>query len=315
MRIPGKQFEFDVLYKDSFSGKVSSFGDISLYQVGELYCLGGYVVPEHRQWCNEISYVVNGKGIFSTDDKSYELEKGSIHFSPMGSIHSIKVPEDSNLRYIYIGFDFGSEKLDADMEKIKNFLMSLTKYSAVDKSNSFLNAIRLLNEIYNSTEFYNKMVETYMLQILIAVYRAFTDCQLNPYEPNGNAEMTREIVFAVIKSIESRIYEDIKVKTIAENIGYSNAYLSNLFKKNMGITIQQYINDKKIEKAIELYEVDKLSFAKIAEKLGYSSLQSFGKAFRRTKGCSPTKFMAKLKDKTEENHTYSKEQGKSAVDK
>lgn len=299
MLIPGKQFEFDVLYKDSFSGKVSNFGDISLYQVGELYCFGGYVVPEHKQWCNEISYIVNGKGIFTTDDKRYELEPGTIHFSPMGSIHSIRVPEESNLRYIYIGFDFNEEDPDKDVEKIKNFLMTLTSFSAADKSNSFLNALRLLNEIYNSTEFHEKMVETYLLQILIAVYRAFTDCQLDSYEPNGNAEMTREIVFAVIKNIENNIYENIKVKTIAENIGYSNAYLSNLFKKNMGITIQQYINNKKIEKAIEMYKIDKLSFVKIAEELGYSSLQSFGKAFRRTKGCAPTEFVKKMKNDTE----------------
>ena len=45
MLLPGKQFEFDTLFRDGTKGQVHGFGPITLYQVGELSCISGYTSP------------------------------------------------------------------------------------------------------------------------------------------------------------------------------------------------------------------------------------------------------------------------------
>ena len=51
------------------------------------------------------------------------------------------------------------------------------------------------------------------------------------------------------------------------------------------------INNLKMQKAIEMMQYGKISETKAALKLGYSDLQTFNKAFRRTMGCSPVTFI------------------------
>ena len=79
---------------------------------------------------------------------------------------------------------------------------------------------------------------------------------------------------------------------MCEELGYTPSYISNTFKKATGLTVQKYINNLKMQKAIEMMQYGKISETKAALKLGYSDLQTFNKAFRRTMGCSPVTFIS-----------------------
>ena len=69
----GQHYRFDWLFQDDSTGKAEKFGDILVYQIGEMRCVNGYSVPEHSQWCHEISYVIGGEGVFTTNNSSERL--------------------------------------------------------------------------------------------------------------------------------------------------------------------------------------------------------------------------------------------------
>lgn len=111
------------------------------------------------------------------------------------------------------------------------------------------------------------------------------------YFPSLSEDSVGRSVYTVIKYIENNIFEKIDVKIIAKEVGYNYSYISDMFKRKTGITIQRYISNKKIQKAIELLKYGKLNITQVAQRLNYANIQSFNKAFKRTMGCAPTDFL------------------------
>ncbi len=66
------------------------------------------------------------------------------------------------------------------------------------------------------------------------------------------------------------------------------SYLSNLFSRSEGITIEQYFIRLRTERAKELIEAGDQSISQIALQLGYSSSQYFANQFRDVTGKTPS---------------------------
>jgi len=63
-------------------------------------------------------------------------------------------------------------------------------------------------------------------------------------------------------------------------------YLSKLFSKITGITIEKYFIQLKIEKAKEFIQYNQLNFTEIAYELGYSSVNYLSNQFKQLTGMS-----------------------------
>ena len=67
----------------------------------------------------------------------------------------------------------------------------------------------------------------------------------------------------------------------------SEGYLSSVFKEQEGINFTDYLEGIRIERACELLKDGKNKIDRISEEVGYNSVQSFRRAFKRVKGISP----------------------------
>lgn len=81
-----------------------------------------------------------------------------------------------------------------------------------------------------------------------------------------------------------------EVQDIAAELNVSSKYLSNLLKVLTGLTAQQHIHEKLIEKAKEKLSTTDLSVAEIAYELGFEHPQSFSKLFKLKTKLSPVEF-------------------------
>ena len=70
----------------------------------------------------------------------------------------------------------------------------------------------------------------------------------------------------------------------------SYSYLSTIFSRKTGITLEKYIILNKIEKVKELIEYDELSLSEIAFMMGYSSVQYLSTQFKSITGISVTEY-------------------------
>ena len=77
---------------------------------------------------------------------------------------------------------------------------------------------------------------------------------------------------------------------LVEKFGLSYQYMSSMFSKNEGLTLEKFIIRHKIEKAKELILYDELSLSEIAYMMGYSSVQYLSTQFRNVTGASVSEF-------------------------
>lgn len=90
--------------------------------------------------------------------------------------------------------------------------------------------------------------------------------------------------------VAEHIDESIRVVQIGEAFGINENYLTGLFHKYEGITLQHYIRKEKVRQAKELLLYSSYSCSEIAALLCFSTQSHFSSAFKREVGMTPAKY-------------------------
>lgn len=88
-------------------------------------------------------------------------------------------------------------------------------------------------------------------------------------------------------------YRTIEVQDVVNFIGFSRGYLSTAFKKQKGISMQEYLLKIRMQKAKELLTATDLQIQEIGEKAGYEDQLNFSRIFRKYEGVSPSEYRRK----------------------
>ncbi len=104
------------------------------------------------------------------------------------------------------------------------------------------------------------------------------------------------VVSDAINYIHNNYYLDISLDLIAENVNLAPNYLSRLFNQNVGKSIPLFINEYRIEKAVNLLINSNLRISEISDKVGFTSLHRFGQIFKKIKNKTPKEYREEYKD-------------------
>lgn len=89
----------------------------------------------------------------------------------------------------------------------------------------------------------------------------------------------------------------LDVPFICKEIGMSRASLYNKIKAIAGVSISDYINKFRMEKAITLMSTTEMTITEIAENVGFNTLRYFSTAFKQYTGFTPTQWKENRKTK------------------
>lgn len=93
------------------------------------------------------------------------------------------------------------------------------------------------------------------------------------------------------------ITEHISLSDVASYACVSPGYMSKSFKRVMGMSLVDYINQKKVEKSKEMMRNGEDRIADIASFLGFRNIYYFSKVFRKVEGIPPTDYIKKITGK------------------
>ncbi|MBR4392495.1 MAG: helix-turn-helix transcriptional regulator [Oscillospiraceae bacterium] len=93
--------------------------------------------------------------------------------------------------------------------------------------------------------------------------------------------------------IQKHFREKIYIEDIAEPMGISAGYLAKLFRKETGLSIQEYVNQVRVERAANLLIYSDKSLPAIADYVHFPTQSYFGKIFRELKGMTPNEYRRK----------------------
>lgn len=108
-------------------------------------------------------------------------------------------------------------------------------------------------------------------------------------------QQKNELIERTKNYIYQNLHSEIIIGEIGQKIGVNSSYLSDLFHRVEGMTIQQYIRKEKIRLAENMLRYSDYGVREIASYLSFCSQSYFGNIFRQQTGMTPAKYRKKYR--------------------
>ena len=264
---------------------------ISLLQIGRMYCDRTSHIEEHIQaQLIELTVVTGGKGQIITNKVPVEVQSGDVYLSLPCDSHEITVDPDDPLRFDFIAFSIEDENFKYDFERIaaEYHAAELRIFKDERIPPLLTNAI---TEVSRESKYSLEALSSILRQIAIYTIRAFDTAPQSKYPKN--IKDSEALCYRLMSYIDTHIYSLKNLEELTEVTDYSYGYLSFVFKKTTGETLCSYYIRKRMEAARLMLTEGNLKITEISERLGYSTLYAFSKAFKGHFGISPKNFKNK----------------------
>lgn len=131
--------------------------------------------------------------------------------------------------------------------------------------------------------------------------KVFLEC----YNKLENKEAIRYGKMELCKAVRNLILESdglIKIYEIANITGYTARYINKVFIEYMGFSPKMFCKIIQFQKTLDTFEHDTISnMTELAIKLGYYDQPQFIRDFKNRLGMTPNKYLAMLKEHTQES--------------
>lgn len=243
-------------------------------------------------------YVTEGSAQIELPDGIYTLSPKHMYFIPAFTIHTNICKSNFVHYYLHIYEDHYSdndwldhwkfpveiEATDLDLALFKR-LCEINPHMTLQKSDPTTydnNPTLMQNLIKNRQRAFCDKVESrgIVFQLLSRFFR----------QGQSKIEMEDNRIAKTVLYIRKHLNEAIELEKLAEISCLSKDHFIRLFKKELGTTPLQYINQKKIEKAQLLLITEELAVKEIAFQLAFDDYSYFNRLFKKTTGVTPQEY-------------------------
>ena len=102
---------------------------------------------------------------------------------------------------------------------------------------------------------------------------------------------------AILKMIRENYDKQLTNKLIGEKTGYHPNHVNRIVVNSTGVSLHRYLQNFRIEKAMDLLQLTDMSVMQIGEKVGFRDFTHFSKYFKKKTGYTPTAFRSGLQTK------------------
>ena len=232
--------------------------------------------PLHYHNCLEIGMCVSGSGVEFIADDIYPFYSNSLTIIQRGCIHDshivMKEPTDAPSEWIFVfadldalGISFNCRKSMVlnDLEMTRLFLL-------------------MFDELDTQPEGYQSIFLHLLRAFLLKLSRIMpVENDKTEYQPTND-----QIMFA-INYIAQYYNKDITIGELAKCCNMSVSNFRKQFKESVGTSPLEYLNNLRISVAHHLLCTTEQPILTISEDVGFRSLSSFNRLFKRIYGFSP----------------------------
>ena len=232
-------------------------------------------IRAHTHDFYQLYYITSGEGWMS-------IENTHIHLLPKLCVlirpdqeHELFKMQNGPLRMIDIKFYVHDAGLSEELEKLPQ----------TQEMNQ--NFQELLSDIRSEWKlmlpFRKNMVDILMEQALYLLVRAHAKTERSNVIFSHILDHTKNLTGlpqTMAQYIRSRCFDHLSLDAMAKELTYNRNYLCKVFKQATGMTIIQYANYVRVERALELicYSDEKIST--ISEMSGFHDVHYFAKVFK-----------------------------------
>lgn len=136
------------------------------------------------------------------------------------------------------------------------------------------------------TPFFRLEAEGIILQTVAQLIRYFSST--SAVQLADTHLMTIDRIRKVMSYVEEHYKENISLQDVSDLLGIGKEYFCRFFKKNMGISFLQYLNEVRLSHIYQGLMDTELPIAELMEENGFSNQKLFNRSFKALYGCTPS---------------------------
>ena len=248
---------------------------------------GGYH-PLHWHEELELLFPLNGDAAVTIDGKTFQLRHRQILAVESGQVHSTNTSSD---RLMCLCIHISKSLMRRYMPDIECFRIHCIPDEITDSQ--FGEYLHLCQMAETLTRLYIEELpatllesEGIILQILAHLMRHFA-CKTAPELSSGDMQ-ARQKLRDIITYVGEHFREPIALSDAAALLSLNKEYFCRFFKKNMGISFLQYVNEIRITHIYRELQNTDAPVSEIMEANGFTSQKLFNRTFKEIYGCTPS---------------------------
>ena len=240
----------------------------------------------HFHLCAEVIYVEEGVMTGIISGQSVQVCAGQMITISSYEIHSFSTPDTSRVIVAVIPMTF----VPVIYNLLKNRSFSRTVIEKPEPD--LISLLRLLLQAENSRASYESVqgLSQALLGLIIDHYGTRESLACN----------SSSIMHQIIPYMQQHFMEDISLETLAEHFSYSKSRLSHLFRNQLDLTFTDFLNMLRCRHAAMLLCTQPDNVAFISEAVGFRSISTFYRSFKKQYGVSPLEYHPKMTDPSDE---------------
>jgi AraC-like DNA-binding protein len=247
----------------------------------------------------ELTYIFEGKGLFTIEEKEYEVSAGDLMVISNREFHTLEASQEQTLRCISIFFlpemIYGTGSNPIDFGYLAPFYHQNARFAHQIPASSlpFQDCLSLISKIYaeisKRSETYPLAVKTYLADLLLINARHF---EMTREATSLYNERWREVerLQGVFVYLQNHYQEKIELNQIAQIACMSPSYFCRFFHKVTGLTLTNYVMRLRIDAAKTLLINSDQPVTHIAQEVGFGSHAYFDRVFRHLTHLPPNEF-------------------------
>lgn len=265
----------------------------------------GYVFEgeQHDFW--ELLYVDKGSVEVRADDRTHQLEQGTIIFHKPGEFHTVRVGQQHKPPNLFVlSFECSSPHMTRFENRVVRLgtrernLVSLLLQEGFHSfeppyDNSHVHELVSRTDApFASEQAMRNSLET----LLIALVRQLDDAKRqeapSSRKPASFQTEKAELQTAerIVSFMRSRLSEPLTLDRLCKEHHLGKSRLKEIFHAQVGTGPMDYFKQLKIEEAKTLIREQQYNFTEIAAMLGYSSIHYFSRDFKKATGMPPSEY-------------------------
>lgn len=253
----------------------------------------------HRHAFFELVYIVSGTATHYLMEETAQLQAGDYFIVDTGSIHCYQDVRDFQI----INCLFLPEYIDralTDCPSLSSLLSNQVLRFGIpvntqtadrifhDTNGVVGRIIRTMEQEYAAKGTgYMELLRCYLTQVLVCAVRASEEAE--------RIRTPHSITTALVDHLRCHYTEPLSLTELSRMLNYTPQYVSSLFHRDTGMSLQEFLQRMRIEEACRLIEQGEQQMARIAQEVGYGDVKHFARVFRRIKGVSPREFRSRIK--------------------
>lgn len=252
----------------------------------------------HRHAFFELVYIVSGTATHHLGDETTPLRAGDYFIIDTGSVHCYRDTKDFEI----VNCLFLPEYVDralACCPSLSSLLSNQVLRFGVpvdictadktfhDSDGTVRQIIKAMEREFAAQQTgYMELMRCHLTQILVCAVRAS--------EEDERARTFHPATAAMVDYLQQHYAEPLSLENLSRRLCYTPQYLSSLFHRDTGMSLQLFLQRLRIEEACRLLKNQQLRITDIAQAVGYSDAKHFSRVFQQHKGMSPKEFKAMM---------------------